>query len=174
MKEIGLVRLPSGGMMEIFSHMMTNIYDGLAIQDFERAKCKAFWRDLRSRLTRNSNQLMTFDQIRKGLSIKGQRDRGLQVVPLDRIVATEEGHRDFDRAFFPRQSRTKDRWVSIAHAHFEQAPLPAVELLKVGEMYVVRDGKHRVSVARARGQDFIDANVTEIDISLPADASSEC
>lgn len=142
-------------------------YNLLVFHDFQQARLKALWRDLYSRLTRNSNQLMAFDQIHKGLPIKRQHYRGLQAVPLNKIVATEGYVGDFDRAFFPRQSRTKDRWLNIAQAHYEQVSLPAVELLKVGEIYVVRDGKHRISVARFQGQDFIDAIVTEIDIALP-------
>jgi hypothetical protein len=42
--------------------------------------------------------------------------------------------------------------------------LPPVELIQVGEMYFVRDGNYRVSVAYARGQAFIDAYVTEIEV----------
>jgi hypothetical protein len=52
--------------------------------------------------------------------------------------------------------------------------LPPVELFKVGEVYFVRDGNHRVSVARARGQDFIDAQVTEIRVSRPVERYKKC
>lgn len=136
---------------------------------WDLAEFKAFCRALYSRLTGGHNQLLTFDQIRNGRQIKGQRDQGLQAVPLDKIIATERGHRDFDRAFFPRQNRTKYRWLSIAQTYDNEVPLPAVELLKVGEVYAVRDGNHRVSVARTRGQKFIDAHVTEIDLSSSSD-----
>jgi hypothetical protein len=47
-----------------------------------------------------------------------------------------------------------------------------VELAKIDDMYFVRDGNHRISVARARGQDFIDAYVTEIEASVPAELST--
>lgn len=43
-------------------------------------------------------------------------------------------------------------------------PSPPVELYKIGEVYFVKDGNHRVSVARDRDQVDIDAYVTEIDI----------
>jgi hypothetical protein len=56
---------------------------------------------------------MVFDQIRKRIHVKGQPDRGLQIVPLDSIVGSEWRHRGFDQAFFLRQSRTKDRWVNV-------------------------------------------------------------
>jgi hypothetical protein len=56
--------------------------------------------------------------------------------------------------------------VSIDRAHYEQVPLPPVELFKIGDVYFVKDGNHRVSVARDRGQIYIDAYVTEIDIPV--------
>ena len=40
--------------------------------------------------------------------------------------------------------------------------LPPVDLMKIGEIYFVRDGHHRVSVARALGARDIDAYVTEV------------
>jgi hypothetical protein len=42
--------------------------------------------------------------------------------------------------------------------------LPAIDLLQVGDTYFVRDGHHRISVARALGADYIDANVTVLEI----------
>jgi hypothetical protein len=154
--------------------MNTTSYNQLALQDFEDAKRKAFWRDLFSRLTPKCNQLLALGQIRRSLPFEGQRYRGLQVIALDKIVGSEERYRDFDRAFFPRQSRTRDRWVSIDQAYYEQAPLPPVELVKIGEMYFVRDGNHRVSVAQRWGQNFIDAYVTELGVSIPVELPKKC
>jgi hypothetical protein len=154
--------------------MNTMTFDHSPLRDFEQAKRKAFWRDLFSRLSRKCNDLLAFDQIRQSLPLKGQHDRGLQAVSLDNIVGSEGRYHDFDRAFFPRQSRIRDRWVSIDRAYYEQVTLPPVELAKVGEMYFVRDGNHRVSVARARGQGFIDAYVTELEVSVPGELSEKC
>ena len=92
--------------------------------------------------------------------------RGLQAVPLAQIGGSEGRYRDFDKAFFPRQTQTKERWLSINKAHYEDVSLPPVELFKVGQMYFVRDGNHRVSVARAHGYEFIDAYVIEIDLPV--------
>lgn len=143
--------------------MTPMVFNRLALQDFESAMLKAFWRNLLCRLTRKTNDLLSFDQVRQDRPLTGQHYRGLQAVSLDQIVGSEGHHRDFDRAFFPRQSQTKDRWLSINRAYYQQVPLPPVELFKVGQVYFVRDGNHRVSVARAHGQAFIDAYVTEID-----------
>ena len=137
----------------------------LAEQDFDHASRKVFWRDLHSKLTRKSNQLLAFDQIHSDLPFDGQHYGGLQTICLDDIVGSEGRSQDFDRAFFPRESHTKDRWISIDEAYYQETPLPPIDLLKVGEGYFVRDGNHRVSVARAHKQAFIDAFVIEVDLS---------
>ena len=49
--------------------------------------------------------------------------------------------------------------------------MPPVELLKVGDIYFVRDGHHRVSVARALGRADIDAYVTDVITRVDAAAT---
>ena len=93
--------------------MKLRSYHQLAHRDFERGMRKAFWRDHISGLTRKNNNLLPFDPIRQRLPFKEQHRLGLQVVPLDQIVGSVGRYRDFDRAFFPRQSHMRDRWVSI-------------------------------------------------------------
>lgn len=138
----------------------------MANQDFERAVFKGFWRKILALLRGENNELLPFDEIRSQLPIRGQHDIGMQEVPIGKIVGSVGRYHDFDRAFLPIQTRTKDRWVNIDKAHYAQVPLPAVELFKIGEIYFVKDGNHRISVARDRGQIFIDAHVTEIDIPV--------
>ena len=48
-----------------------------------------------------------------------------------------------------------------------RSSLPPVELYKIGDIYFVRDGNHRVSVARQQGQVYIDAYVTELQVDVP-------
>lgn len=143
--------------------MTSATFDLLAIRDFDQAVSKARWRDWLSWLVNKNNNLLSFEQIRHTLPFKGQRYLGLQFVPLEKIVGSEGRQREFDRAFFPRQSHSKERWVSIDKAHYKAVPLPPVELIKIDAVYFVIDGHHRISVARARGQEFIDATVTEIE-----------
>ena len=100
------------------------------------------------------------------LPFRGQRYIGLHEVPIDKIVGSMGRYRDFDRAFLPRQKRTKDRWINIGKAHYADVILPPVELYKIGEVYFVIDGNHRVSVARERGQIEVDAHVIEIDTNV--------
>jgi hypothetical protein len=138
----------------------------LAEEDFERAYRRGFWRKLGSWLTGQSNELLPFDAVRERIPIRGQHYLGLQQVRIEQIVGSLGRYRDFDRAFLPRQDRTRGRWVSIDSAHYEDTILPPVDLFKVGEIYFVRDGNHRVSVARERGQEFMDAFVIEIDVPV--------
>lgn len=80
-------------------------------------------------------------------------------VPLSKIVGTEGRSADFDADFNPLKTSDRERWISIAAARRMGTVLPAVELLQVGDKYYVRDGHHRVSVARVMGQMEIDAQV---------------
>ena len=90
----------------------------------------------------------------------------MQTIPLDKIVGSVGRYRDFDRIFLPTQRGTTQRWVSIKAAHYEEKILPPIEAYKIGDVYFVRDGNHRVSVAREREQSFIDAYVIEIDVPI--------
>jgi hypothetical protein len=137
-----------------------------AQQDYERAMSKGFWRKILTWISGESNELLPFDEVREKLKIQGQRYAGLQQIPINLILGSVGRYRDFDRIFLPKQRRTKDRWVNIDKAYYEQIPLPPVDLYQIGEIYFVKDGNHRVSVARERGQEFVDAYVTVVDIPV--------
>jgi hypothetical protein len=141
-------------------------YQQIANQDFERAVMRGFLRKILSILTGTNNELLPYDEVRKQIPIRGQHYLGSMQVPIEKIVGSMGRYHDFDRAFLPIQMRTKDRWVSIDKAHYAQVELPPVELYKLGEIYFVKDGNHRISVARERGQEFVDAYVTQIEISV--------
>ena len=133
-------------------------------QDFDRAVIKGRWRQFVSRLSRSRIELLSYDDVRKHHSIKGQHELGVRIVPIDQIVGSMGRCRDFDRAFYPRQTVSDSRWMSVARASYKDVALPLVELYKVGDSYFVQDGHHRISVARANGQDFIDAHVIEVEV----------
>ena len=136
--------------------------------DFNRAHVKAFWREIIAMASRRSNELVSFEVVRRSLKIFGESYRGVQPVLVDHIVgsATLRYH-DFDRAFLPTQARTKSRWKRVDEAYYDDVELPPVKLYQVGEVYFVRDGHHRVSVAREKGQIFIDAEVIEMKTAVP-------
>lgn len=136
-------------------------------QDFERARHRALIHDLLSIVKRQSNELIPYHEVRKRLSPEGESYRGIQVVPVHKIVGSVDRFRDFDREFLPRHGHTAGRWQNIDRAYYEDVRLPPVQLYKVGDVYWVKDGNHRVSVARERGVEFIDAEVIESHIRVP-------
>jgi hypothetical protein len=135
--------------------------------DYRRARRKAFMRGVVSWFRRSDNALLAFDEVRRGIRAHAQREGGLREVPIDQIVGSVGRYRDFDRAFLPRQVQTRDRWESVDRAHLDGTELPAVDLYKIGDTYFVKDGNHRVSVARERGQVYIDAHVIEVTAPAP-------
>jgi hypothetical protein len=89
-----------------------------------------------------------------------QHYAGQKPVAIDEIRGSENRTDDFDQHFNPLHSSTLDRWVSVFKARAQGKDLPPVDLVQYGDTYYVRDGHHRISVARARGEAFIDARVT--------------
>ncbi|NLF51538.1 MAG: hypothetical protein GX577_10415 [Leptolinea sp.] len=153
--------------MSDFHQNPTPDFIGRSQADFDAARRKSSLRQIITVLTHKSNQLLPYDQILKMLPINGQHYIGIRQVPIDAIIGSVGRFQDFDRAFLPKGTTTRDRWESIDRAHLMEVDLPAVELYKVGDVYFVKDGNHRVSVARERGQAFIDAVVIEIDTPVP-------
>ncbi|HMQ52269.1 MAG TPA: hypothetical protein PKE64_14325 [Anaerolineae bacterium] len=151
--------------------MTTAIVERLAQSDFERMRWKAVWRNWFSWLRRTCNCLVALSEIWPCLPAWQQHDVGLQVVPLEKIIGSEGRAQDFDRTFALRHDQTQERWIRIDQAYYEQRPLPPVSLIKINDWYFVRDGNHRVSVARSRGQAFIDAEVTELIVPTSTDLS---
>jgi len=138
-----------------------------AKNDYESALITGFWRSLFSWFTKSRNELLPFDEVRKLVPMQGMHEIGLREIPLDQIVGSVGRYNDFDRAFLPRRTESRSRWISIDAAQLQDIVLPAIEVYKIGSFYFVKDGNHRVSVARRKGQAYIDANVIEIDVGVP-------
>src|SRR5437870_10545897 len=144
-----------------------------AHSDFLRVRRKAFWRGIAKWLLRSDDALLAFDEVRKQLHAHLQHDAGVREVEIDQIVGSVGRYRDFDRAFLPRQARTRGRWESIDTAYLTHVELPPIALYKIGETYFVKDGNHRVSVARERGQVFVDARVIEVASPAPITSAED-
>jgi hypothetical protein len=147
------------------------MFDEQVRYEFERARQKAFFHDLVAVLRRRPNDLIPYHEVRSRLSPEGESYRGMQTVPVVQIIGSVDRFKDFDRAFLPRQSYTRGRWLNVDRAYHLDVRLPPVQLYKVGDVYFVKDGNHRVSVARERGVEFIDAEVIEGHIRVPLYAS---
>lgn len=138
-----------------------------AKEDFNVAYRKGFWRGVWSWLTNKNTDLLPFDQVRQALPFSGQHDLGLREIELDQIIGSVGRYNDFDNAFLPLRTTERRRWESIDRALLQDITLPPIEVYKIGAFYFVKDGNHRVSVARLRGQAYIDAYVVEISVAEP-------
>ena len=136
--------------------------------DFARARVKAFFGEIAAMIARRPNEPLSFEAVKRSLKVFGQAYRGVQTVSIDKIVGSATlRYSDFDRAFLPTQTRTKSRWRNIDRLYYQNVDLPPVQLYQIGEFYFVRDGHHRISVARERGQQFIEAELIEVQTRVP-------
>ena len=140
--------------------------------DFSRARRRRLVARLVARLRRAPHDvdlILPFEEVIKALGVRGERSLGLQVIPLDSIVGSVDRTRDFDRSFRPTSSRVRPRWQRIAEAQRRGQAMPPISVYRIGDMHFVRDGHHRVSVARAMGREDIDAYVTEVQTAVGSD-----
>ena len=150
---------------------MSRPFESEVRQDFERARQHGLFADLRAIFARRSRDLIPYHEVRQRVSPEGESYRGVQTVPLSQIVGSMDRFQDFNREFFPRQRFTAGRWQNVDRAYYEDVRLPPIQLYKVGDVYFVKDGNHRVSVAHEKGQEFIDAEVIEGHVRAPLYAS---
>ncbi len=135
--------------------------------DYHRARTKAFLNHIWSLFSGKPTRLLSYNEVREKLRIGGPVYRGIRIVSLEKIVGSLNRYHQFDRAFLPLQDETADRWQRVNRAFYEDISLPPVVLYKVGDVYFVVDGHHRVSVAREQGQEFIEAEVRECATRVP-------
>jgi hypothetical protein len=85
---------------------------------------------------------------------------GVRDIPLEAIKGTTEPNRaaHFDFEFRPAKL-TRGRWLSVWVANHRGTALPPISVVSIGGGYAIRDGHHRVSVAKARGVPTIRAVV---------------
>ena len=135
-----------------------------------RARARALAR-LSSRLRRaeDVNHILPFEEVARALGRIGERRLGEQLIPLDSIVGTVDRSREFDRSFRPTSPRVRERWQRINLAQRRGESMPPIDVYRIGELHFVKDGHHRVSVARALGYHDINAYVTEVLTEVGAD-----
>ena len=121
---------------------------------------------------RGVDVILPFEEVVDALGRVEERYIGLQTIELDSILGTvDRGHGGFDRQFRPTSARVRARWERIANAARRGEALPPISVYRIGDVHFVRDGHHRVSVARALGRDTIDAYVVEVVTRIGAERS---
>jgi hypothetical protein len=138
-----------------------------AASDFSIARGRAALSEIQHFMNADKNRLLSFNDVKDILKPKNQVYMGSQTVPIKLIVGSEGRYRDFNRYFLPRSEHLRSRWERVDQAHLRDLILPAIQLYEIGGVYFVRDGNHRVSVAKSKKVEYIDAEV----ISLASEIS---
>lgn len=135
--------------------------------DFDAAHRRAQVQKVLSTLRWRNPDLLSFYEVTKLIKPESQFYKGMQTIPVRNIIGSENRYHDFSAAFYPKSHVLQHRWESIDAARLDDVPLPPISVYKLGDWYFVRDGNHRVSVAKAKGQEFIDAEVVELTSRIP-------
>lgn len=149
---------------------MSRMFADLSTQtneDFEKAKSRGRIQSILSSLVRKNSDLLSLYAVTELIKPKNETYRGMQTIPVKNIIGSEGRYQDFSLAFYPKKELLRARWRSIDLATKKYVILPPISVYKLGEWYFVRDGNHRVSVAKTQGVEFIDAEVVELDSEIP-------
>ena len=148
-------------------YLAERVSEELYAQARARARRGRLW----SALTGRSRRLLALAEIEATHAVRARHQAGVRTVAVDQIRGSENRSDDFDREFYPLHDHNKGRWLSVAEAWERGTVLPPVELIEVGGVYFVRDGHHRISLARTLGQQDIEAHVLtwQVDGPLPWD-----
>lgn len=132
---------------------------------FERARSAARMKQFYGRVLRKCRQLLALKDVYEDAVVVAERRLGAQSVPINHIRGSVNKDGDFDIDFYPLKEYSENRWQRLAAAIHAGESLPPVELIRIWGIYFVVDGHHRVSVARMLKQEYVDAEVTEIEVA---------
>ena len=135
--------------------------------DFETARIQAFLRDAGVVIRGDTRPLLSFDEVRRAARLEGQSYTGLKDVPIADIRGSVGRPNDFDASFLPVKPQMRRRWAQLDEAMRRGEPVPPIEVYRLGGVYFVKDGHHRVSVARHLGWKTIPARVIEVKTRAP-------
>ena len=142
-----------------------------ALSDFNSVRLQASMQEILARLTGKSNELLSYEEVAQKLKLNVRAERGVFDIPISSIVGSVGRYSDFNRSFLPLMSthQERERWARVKAAIDDPsgAGWPPIDVYKVGEVYFVLDGNHRVSVARQEGFTKIQAHVIEVKTDVP-------
>ena len=145
---------------------MQDIMLSKAVVDFDHARRQARLQELLAQLIGKSSHLLSYEEVRRLVQAGGQVERGIQQIPLARIVGSVGRYKDFTRTFLPLNDGDRSRWAMVKVAQITQG-LPPISVYQISQVYFVLDGNHRVSIARQLGNETIEAYVTEVQTAVP-------
>jgi len=144
-----------------------SMFSSMTRQDFSRARMKETLGRILALLQPQKDEMLSLGDIRSLLKPESETYKGMRTVPIEKIVGSEGRYKDFNKAFLPRHDKLMRRWMSVDEAHYRNIILPPIKCFEIGGAYFVRDGNHRVSVAKAQGAEFIDAEVVSLASEIP-------
>jgi nucleotide-binding universal stress UspA family protein len=147
---------------------MDDRYYVLALEDYKQARRQAAVEELLGRITgtNDKNRLLSYEDVRRKLLAIEKSSQHLAEIPLDSIVGSVDRYHDFTRRYLPRKSINRGRWAKVMSYAKGLTGLPPIEVYQIGQVYFVKDGNHRVSVARRLGNKTIQAYVTEVEVRV--------
>ena len=124
-------------------------------------------------LARRDGRLLSLDELTRVVKPEGESWLGVVQVAVACIVGSEGRANDFSRSFLPLSDSLEARWTTVRDLFLAGSIAQAIRVCEYGGGYFVRDGNHRVSVAKTHGVEFMDAEVTRlvIPVRLPAEMS---
>jgi len=146
-----------------------------AASDFSRARGMAAFSKIFHLMNVDKDKMLSFGDVKDILKPKNQVYMGAQTVPIKLIVGSEGRYHDFNRYFLPKTEHLRSRWMRVDEAHLRDIILPAIQLYEIGGVYFVRDGNHRVSVAKMQNVEYIDAEVISLasEINITPDMTTD-
>ena len=145
----------------------------VAIGDFRRARQQAAMESIMARLRGQSVDLLSYDEVRRSLGGVEGTTHKLEDIPLDAIVGSVGRYTDFTRSFLPKKNSDEERWARVKIAVEDMVGVPPIEVYAIDGSYFVRDGNHRVSVARQVGATTIQAYVTPVYGKVPLGVATQ-
>ena len=123
------------------------------------------------RLLRKQNgRLLAIRDLTNEVKPRGENYAGVREVPVARIIGSEDRSGDFSASFLPINSGLRSRWTTVEGLLLGEGISDAIQLIEFGGFFFVRDGNHRVSVAKFNGIDYLDAEITRyaLPVTLPS------
>ena len=120
----------------------------------------------------DTEELLPLDEVTRRLRLFEQSYRGVRPIAVSSIVGTVDRNGDFDRDFLPRRSAMEDRWNRVEQV-VEEGKAPPIVVYELEGRYFLVDGHHRVAIARQRGIEYLDAEITSIRTRYPLRAGAD-
>jgi hypothetical protein len=121
------------------------------------------------------NYLLPLQELTAEVKHGAETYLGIQQIRVDRIIGTEDRSKEFAESFLPLFPRMVHRWRRVRDLFLAGKIDEAIDVIEYGGYYFVRDGNHRVSVAKTHDIAYMDASVIryEIPVNLPPEMTTD-